>query len=230
MTPLSEVLDEMVDREEEPQAFLVIRDTRTNLHGAWRLRPTARRTIFNYLVNYYPKEEAQEGQEVVSLQPIRDSLAEEEEQLDDSILTANPGMRRVLRRMGFKVSEPGEGEEEERELGDELPTPTEETFDPERESKVKPRKAMLFDDPEQPSSSETAEQRRSRLIKESSLVARARMELFKSYYNRNKRTYTWKWSGNSEKVANLEIKGKTRIASSLRRSMSRQCTYLGSGW
>ena len=191
-TSLSDLLDRMVEREDEPQAFLVIRDTRTNINGSWRLRPTARRTILTYLMKY-PREEADEGQDMVSLQSIRDSLAQEEEQMQQSILTANPGMRKVLRRMGFNIAEPGEEEnrdtdEDHDEPMQELPTPTEETYDPERESKVKPRKAMLFDGPEQPTGPETPEERRSRLVRES-LIAHARTQVFKTHYNRNKKTY-----------------------------------------
>ena len=51
-TPLSDLFDRMVEREDEPQAFLVIRDTRTNINGSWLLRPTARRTILTYLMKY----------------------------------------------------------------------------------------------------------------------------------------------------------------------------------
>ena len=139
-TSLSELLDRMVEREDEPQAFLVIRDTRTNINGSWLLRPTARRTILTYLMKY-PREESDEGLDLASLQAIRESLASEEEE-----------MRKVLRSMGFNVVEPGEEEnrdtdEDHDEPMQELPTPTEETCDPERESKVKPRKAMLFDGP-----------------------------------------------------------------------------------
>ena len=111
----------------------------------------------------------------------------------ESVLTTNPGMRKVLRRMGFNVAEPGEEEnrdtdEDHDEPMQELPTPSEETWDPERESKVKPRKAMLFDGPEQPTGPETPEERRSRLVRES-LIAHARMQVFKTHYNRNKKTY-----------------------------------------
>ena len=191
-TPLSELLDRMVEREDEPQAFVVIRDTRTNINGSWLLRPTARRTILTYLMKY-PREESDEGLDLASLQAIRDNLPSEEEQMRESILTTNPGMRKVLRRMGFNVAEPGEEEnrdtdEDHDEPMQELPTPTEETCDPERESKVKPRKAMLFDGPEQPTGPETPEERRSRLVRES-LIAHARMQVFKTYYNRNKKTY-----------------------------------------
>ena len=130
---------------------------------------------------------------MVSLQSIRDSLAQEEEQMQQSILTANPVMRKVLRRMGFNIAEPGEEEnrdtdEDHDEPMQELPTPTQETWDPERESKVKPRKAMLFDGPEQPTGPETPEERRSRLVRES-LIAHARMQVFKTHYSRNKKTY-----------------------------------------
>ena len=194
-TPLSELLDRMVDREDEPQAFLVIRDTKTNINGSWLLRPTARRTILTYLMKY-PKEESDEGTDLASLRAIRDDMAAEEEQMRESILTNNVGMRKVLRSMGFNVAEPDEGEEEENRDTDEdhdepmrkLPTPTEETFDPERESKVKPRKAMLFDGPEQPTGPETPEERKSRLVRES-LIAHARMQVFKTHYNRNKKAY-----------------------------------------
>ena len=143
----------------------------------------------------FPREESEsrEGQDVVSLRPIRDDLADEEEHMEESILTANSGMRRVLRQMGFRITEPGEeegqGTNEQRDQPmEELPTPSEETHDPERESRIKPRKAMLFDGPEQPSGSETAEERRSRLVRES-LIAHARMQVFKTHYNRNKKTY-----------------------------------------
>ena len=194
-TLLSELLDRMVDREEEPQAFLVIRDTKTNINGSWLLRPTARRTILTYLMKY-PREESDEGTDLASLQAIRGNLASEEEQMRESILTTNLGMRKVLRSMGFNVAEPGEEEEEENRDTDEdhdehmreLPTPTEEMCDPERESKVRPRKAMLFDGPEQPTGPETPEERRSRLVRES-LIAHARMQVFKTHYNRNKKTY-----------------------------------------
>ena len=194
-TPLSELLDRMVDREDEPQAFLVIRDTKTNINGSWLLRPTARRTILTYLMKY-PKEESDEGTDLASLRAIRDDMAAEEEQMRESILTNNVGMRKVLRSMGFNVAEPGEGEEEENRDTDEdhdepmreLTTPTEETFDPERESKVKPRKAMLFDGPEQPTGPETPEERKPRLVRES-LIAHARMQVFKTHYNRNKKAY-----------------------------------------
>ena len=191
-TSLSELLDRMVDMEEEPQAFLVIRDTGTNINGSWLLRPTARRTILTYLMKY-PREESDEGVDLASLQAIRESLASEEEEMKESILTVNPGMRKVLRRMGFNVAEPGEEEnrdtdEDHDEPMRELPTPTEETCDPERESKVRPRKAMLFDGPEQPIGPETPEERRRRLVRES-LIAQSRMQVFKTYYNRNKKTY-----------------------------------------
>ena len=73
-TTLSELLDKMVDREDEPQAFLVIRDTRTNINGSWMLRPTARRTILTYLMKY-PREESDEGVDLASLQAIRERLA-----------------------------------------------------------------------------------------------------------------------------------------------------------
>ena len=181
-TSLSELLDRMVDMEEEPQAFLVIRDTQTNINGSWLLRPTARRTILTYLMKY-PREESDEGVDLASLQAIRENRASEEEEMRESILTTNPGMRKVLRSMGFNVAEPGEDEPMR-----ELPTPTEETWDPERESKVRPRKAMLFDGPEQPTGPETPEERRSRLVRES-LIASARMQVFKTQYNRNKKTY-----------------------------------------
>ena len=189
-TSLSELLDRMVDMEEEPQAFLVIRDTVTNINGSWLLRPTARRTILTYLMKY-PREESDEGVDLASLQAIRESLASEEEEMKESILTANLGMRKVLRRMGFNVAEPGEENRDTDEDHDpmrELPTPTEETCDPERESKVKPRKAMLFDGPEQPIGPETPEERRRRLVRES-LIAQSRMQVFKTYYNRNKKNY-----------------------------------------
>ena len=104
-TSLSELLDRMVDMEEEPQAFLVIRDTKTNINGSWLLRPTARRTILTYLMKY-PREESDEGVDLASLQAIRDILASEEEEMRESILTTNPGMRKVLRSMGFNVAEP----------------------------------------------------------------------------------------------------------------------------
>ena len=189
-TSLSELLDRMVDMEEEPQAFLVIRDTVTNINGSWLLRPTARRTILTYLMKY-PREESDEGVDLASLQALRESLASEEEEMKESILTANMGMRKVLRRMGFNVAEPDEENRDTDEDHDpmrELPTPTEETFDPERESKVKPRKAMLFDGPEQPIGPETPEERRRRLVRES-LIAQSRMQVFKTYYNRNKKNY-----------------------------------------
>ena len=191
-TTLSDLLDRMVEQEDEPQAFLVIRDTRTNINGSWLLRPTARRTILTYLMKY-PREETDEGQDMMSLQSIRESLAQEEEQMQQSILTANPGMRKILRRMGFNIAEPGEDEnrdtdEDHDELMRELPTPTPETVDPERESKVKPRKAMLFDGPEQSTGPETPEERRLRLVRES-LIASSRMQVFKTYYSRNKKIY-----------------------------------------
>ena len=182
-----------VEREDEPQAFLVIRDTRSNINGSWLLRPTARRTIINYLVKF-PREESESRirQDVVSLQLIRDDLADEEEHMEESILTANSGMRRG--EMGFRITEPGEeegqGTNEQRDQPmEELPTPSEETHDPERESRIKPRKAMLFDGPEQPSGSETAEERRSRLVRESLMTAHARMQVLKTHYNLNKTTY-----------------------------------------
>ena len=182
----------MVDMEEEPQAFLVIRDTVTNINGSWLLRPTARRTILTYLMRY-PREESDEGVDLASLQSIRESLAQEEEQMQQSVLTANPGMRKILRRMGFNIAEPGEEEnrdtdEDHDEPMQEWPTPTPETVDPERESKVKPRKAMLFDGPEQSTGPETPEERRLRLVRES-LIASSRMQVFKTYYSRNKKIY-----------------------------------------
>lgn len=212
---MEELLDDVVDSlGGEPQTFLVIRDPVRGVNGAWYLRPEARRVILTYLLRNprkTPRSQEELDELVRSLgHPSTQTISPLQKGFDQgmggSVLMRNAALRSALRRMGVHVPTPTDegrsGEERENPESD-LDHPvhsggaSEEmrsnvSWNPEGQAtEEEPRRDKrsgrdkLFGRPRQAEGPETEEQKKIRPTEEA-MLARTRMEVFKSLYKRNK--------------------------------------------